>query len=378
MKRSGLYIHIPFCLRKCNYCDFISYDYNHELAEEFLLALFSEFKLLKERYDSPQLDTVYFGGGTPTCLSGEELARILEEVANTFSIAEGAEITCEMNPATGLKEDLEVMKEAGFNRLSIGVQAFDDETLNYLGRVHNLEQILETYRLARQVGFDNINLDLIFAIPGQTKEGWRKSLKEVLRLNPEHLSLYNLKIEEDTPFYRMLEADELEPADEDIEYWMYKEAIDMLEEAGFEHYEISNFARPGHRSRHNMGYWQYKPYLAAGPAAHGFDGKRRYYNLSHLEDYRDHLAKGRLPWVEELELSQQEQMEEYLFMGLRVVDGIDITDFEKRFGKSIYQIYGDRIKKLINRQLLQLNDNRLSLTPEGFFLGNEVFAEFLL
>ena len=378
MKRSGLYIHIPFCLRKCNYCDFISYDYNHELAEEFLLALFSEFKLLKERYDSPQLDTVYFGGGTPTCLSGEELARILEEVANTFSIAEGAEITCEMNPATGLKEDLEVMKEAGFNRLSIGVQAFDDETLNYLGRIHNLEQVLETYRLARQVGFDNINLDLIFAIPGQTKEDWRKSLKEVLRLNPEHLSLYNLKIEEDTPFYRMLEADELEPADEDIEYWMYKEAIDMLEEAGFEHYEISNFARPGHRSRHNMGYWQYKPYLAAGPAAHGFDGKRRYYNLSHLEDYRDHLAKGRLPWVEELELSQQEQMEEYLFMGLRVVDGIDITDFEKRFGKSIYQIYGDRIKKLINRQLLQLNDNRLSLTPEGFFLGNEVFAEFLL
>ena len=290
MKRSGLYIHIPFCLRKCNYCDFISYDYNHELAEEFLLALFSEFKLLKERYDSPQLDTVYFGGGTPTCLSGEELARILEEVANTFSIAEGAEITCEMNPATGLKEDLEVMKEAGFNRLSIGVQAFDDETLNYLGRIHNLEQVLETYRLARQVGFDNINLDLIFAIPGQTKEDWRKSLKEVLRLNPEHLSLYNLKIEEDTPFYRMLEADELEPADEDIEYWMYKEAIDMLEEAGFEHYEISNFARPGHRSRHNMGYWQYKPYLAAGPAAHDFDGKRRYYNLSDLEDYQDHLA----------------------------------------------------------------------------------------
>ncbi|AZR73177.1 hypothetical protein BBF96_07130 [Anoxybacter fermentans] len=378
MESCGLYIHIPFCLRKCNYCDFISFEYKKELAEEFLLALFSELSLLSQEYDQTILETIYLGGGTPTCLSGEELARIIEGVKEHFPVKEGAEITCEMNPATGVEKDLKIMREAGINRISIGVQAFDDRILQYLGRVHNLSEALKTYYTVREVGFDNINLDLIFAIPGQTRKDWQDSLEIALKLNPEHLSLYNLKIEENTPFYYDYLNGKLKPVDEDTEYWMYQDAINTLKNAGFEHYEISNFARPGYASRHNLGYWHYKPYLGVGPGAHGFFGSLRYQNTDDLEEYISCLTRNKLPRQEELHLTCKDQMEEFVIMGLRVLEGVSLDEFRKRFGESLLEIYGTQIKKLIKLGLLNLKGNYLALTEKGLFLGNEVFAEFLL
>lgn len=265
MERCGLYIHIPFCLRKCNYCDFVSFSYQKELADQYLLALFSELKLLSQKYDHPSLDTIYLGGGTPTVLSGEELARIMSVVRDCFKVDPNeVEITSELNPATGVKEELYLMREAGINRLSIGVQSFNDSILKYLGRIHNVKQVLDTYQTSREVGFNNINLDLIFAIPGQTRKDWQESLKTALELQSEHLSLYNLKIEEGTPFYQDYLQGKLKPVDEDLDLWMYEEAITTLNNAGLPQYEISNFARPGFESRHNLCYWHYQPYLAAG------------------------------------------------------------------------------------------------------------------
>ncbi len=378
MKSCGLYIHIPFCLRKCNYCDFVSFTYKAELADDFLLALFSEIELLAEEYDHPILETIYLGGGTPTCLAGKVLVEILHQVAQYFPIRQGAEITCELNPATGYQTDLEMMFNGGINRLSMGVQSFIPETLEFLGRIHSVEQVYETYHAAREVGFANINLDLIFAIPRQSREDWRYSLKLALELKPEHLSLYNLKIEEGTPLYNQYVAGRLDPVDDETDLWMYQQAIRSLQMSGYEHYEISNFARPGYASKHNLGYWHYQPFLALGPGAHGFDGSKRYENASNLGQYINLLERGYLPWKGILDLARKDLLEEYMFMGLRLLRGIDLEDFEYRFGSSLMEIYSSQVQKLLDLGLIALQDGRILLTEQGLYLGNEVFVEFLL
>ncbi len=379
MERCGLYIHIPFCLRKCNYCDFVSFSYQKELADQYLLALFSELKLLSQKYDHPSLDTIYLGGGTPTVLSGEELARIMSVVRDCFKVDPNeVEITSELNPATGVKEELYLMREAGINRLSIGVQSFNDSILKYLGRIHNVKQVLDTYQTSREVGFNNINLDLIFAIPGQTRKDWQESLKTALELQSEHLSLYNLKIEEGTPFYQDYLQGKLKPVDEDLDLWMYEEAITTLNNAGLPQYEISNFARPGFESRHNLCYWHYQPYLAAGPGAHGFDGNLRYVNTDDLKSYIQILKENKLPWQEEICLSPKDLMEEFMIMGLRLKEGISVAEFTKRFGRSVFDIYDEQINKLTTLGLLEYKGESIFLTSKGVPLGNEVFSEFLL
>ncbi len=379
MECCGLYIHVPFCLQKCNYCDFISFPYQKELADQYLLALFSEITLISQKYNHPQLETIYLGGGTPTCFSGEELAQIINAVRESFSVNfDEVEITCELNPATGVEKNLSLMKEAGINRLSIGVQSFDDSVLQYLGRIHNVNQVLNTYHKAREIGFKNINLDLIFAIPDQTLKGWKETLKTAIELKPDHLSLYNLKIEEDTPFYQDYLTGKLKPIDEELDFMMYEEAIKVLNTAGLSQYEISNFARPGFESRHNQRYWHYLPYLAVGPGAHGFDGTLRYANTGDLQSYIQTLQEKCLPWQEEIHLSQKDLMEEFMIMGLRLNRGIRLAEFVKRFGVTIFDIYDTQIKKLTMFGLIECTDDFLALTSKGVPLGNEVFTEFLL
>lgn len=379
MKDCGLYIHVPFCLQKCNYCDFVSYTYQNELAESYLLALFHEITLLSQKYNHPSLKTVYLGGGTPTCLTGRELARLLTVVKENFSVnVRDAEITCELNPATVSEQDLWLMREAGFNRLSMGVQTFDPNLLRYLGRTHDVKDVIETYQKVRKVGFDNISLDLIFAIPGQTKEIWEDSLHQALALQPEHLSLYNLKIEEGTPFHQEYLEGKLIPVNEDLDLWMYEKGITTLNRAGLHQYEISNFAQSGCESRHNLRYWRYQPYLAIGPGAHGFDGSLRYANHRSLKEYIGLLKQKKLPIEEVLHLTQQDRMEEFVFMGLRLLKGISLKEFEQRFGQPLLTIYKQQVDKLQDLGFLELEGDHLALTKKGIPLGNEVFAEFLL
>ena len=377
MESCGLYVHVPFCLRKCNYCDFVSYPYEKELAGQYLLLLFQEMELLASQYNYPPLETIYLGGGTPTCLGGQELGEILRGIREHFPVESDAEITSEMNPATARFDELRAMRTAGFNRLSIGVQAFQPELLSYLGRVHSLAAVGETVQMAREVGFYNLNLDLIYAIPGQRMEDWRESLEAALALEPEHLSLYSLKIEEGTPFFREYDAGRLEPVDDETDYRMYLEAIQILAEAGYRHYEISNFARPGYESRHNLRYWHFEPYLALGPAAHGFDGHRRYENLAALHDYQAALMNAQLPWAEVLPLTKEDLEEEFMFMGLRLMEGVSLEEFARRFGQPLGAVYGAQIEKLQRLGLLECTGERLRLTGAGIPLGNQVFLEFL-
>lgn len=378
MKSCGLYIHIPFCLQKCNYCDFISYPYSKELVEDYLLALSAETQLLAEKFCQPLVETIYLGGGTPTCLSGQALAQIIDDIYANFPIAKDVEISCEVNPGTSSKLDLSLLKKAGVNRLSIGVQSFNDEKLSYLGRIHDRQQIYTTYATAREVGFNNLNLDLIFAIPDQTVSDWQDSLEAALSLKPEHLSLYNLKLEEGTPFYEDYLQGRLQPVREELDLLMYKKAISTLKRSGYEHYEISNFARPGFIARHNLRYWHYRPFLALGPGAHGFAGNLRYANTVNLEKYQSLIKSRALPWEEILYLTQKDLMTEFLMMGLRVLEGISLLEFRKRFDLSLMAVYKTQVEKLLDLGLVKLADERLALTERGIFLGNEVFAEFLL
>lgn len=379
MENCGLYIHVPFCVRKCNYCDFLSMPFSEELAQNYRLALFSEMELLSKKYNHPALQTIYLGGGTPTCLKGEALAEIITHVRACFPIqGPAAEITCEVNPATVDESDLLAMREGGINRLSIGVQAFQDRLLRDLGRIHDVNAVLQTVRQARIAGFSNINLDLIFAIPGQSADDWRDSLDAALALEPEHLSLYNLKIEEGTPFYRDYEEGRLIPVDEEVDLWMYEEAIRRLKLAGLAQYEISNFARPRRMSKHNLRYWHYQPYLAAGPGAHGFDGVQRYANTGDLREYLVKIRQGELPCSEVFDLSVQDQMEEFMMMGLRLMEGVSLDEFARRFGTPLLQIYEPQVDKLIRLGLVELQAGRLRLTEAGIPLGNQAFLEFLL
>lgn len=377
MDSCGLYVHIPFCLKRCNYCDFVSYTYTQELVEGYLLALSAEMRLLSEKYHRPTVETIYLGGGTPTCLAGETLAEIIEQILVNFTLVKGGEISCEVNPGTFSETDLRILRLAGVNRLSIGAQSFNPDELRALGRIHQREQILTTYSAARAVGFRNLNLDLIFAIPGQRLIKWRDSLQAVLDLAPEHLSLYNLKLEEGTAFYRDYLEGRLQPVAEEIDLLMYKEAISTLKNSGYQHYEISNFARPGFISRHNLSYWHYKPFLALGPGAHGFDGRLRYANTVSLDRYQAEIKSRRLPWEQVLPLTPEDLMAEFLMMGLRVISGIDLLEFEQRFGQSLITVYGAQVKKLLDLGLVELTTEKLALTERGIFLGNEVFLEFL-
>jgi len=372
---AGLYVHIPFCLKKCCYCDFVSYPYDEEKARAYCAALVREIGL----YGAERLEvaSVFFGGGTPTCLPARNLAAVMEEINRFFNLSREIEVTVEANPGTVDPAGLRALRAAGANRLSLGVQAGQDRLLNALGRAHTAAEAVEAVQMARAAGFDNLNIDLIFGVPGQTMNDWRQTLKLVVDFEPEHLAAYNLQIEDGTPLKRAVAQGKVTPCPEDLELAMYREAMEFFAANGFIHYEISNFARPGRESIHNLGYWLNHPYLGVGAGSHSYLGGCRFANLTDLSSYIERLGKGELPVACREAILPATERAETVFLGLRLIQGLDLQAFYQRFGRPVEEIYRNEISRLTKMGLLEYRGRFLRLTPTGLPLANEVFKAFV-
>lgn len=375
MRLLELYIHIPFCVKKCAYCDFLSGPSDEKSRERYVELLCEEIQVCRGKVEKYQVSTVFFGGGTPSVLQGEQIKRIMETLRKVFVFETDAEISMEMNPGTVTSEKLVAYREAGINRLSIGLQSVQDEELKLLGRIHTYDEFLHSYELARKAGFENINIDLISAIPGQTVSSWAETLKTIVELEPEHISAYSLIIEEGTPFFEKYGegfGQEMLPS-EDEEREMYRQTKQILHEAGYERYEISNYAKEGRECRHNIGYWERAPYLGFGIGAASLFEETRSANPSNIEEYRTSFEKK----FQAEKLSVEEQIEEFMFLGLRMMKGISKQKFAEAFGKEIEEIYGKQIERLKKAELLEENDDRIYLTEKGIDISNSVFVEFM-
>ena len=368
-----IYIHIPFCIRKCDYCDFLSGPSGSKEQADYVQALLREIQAVEEG-EGRSVSSIFIGGGTPSVLDERLLGDILKEIRNRFKMEEDAEITIEVNPGTANIGKLQAYREMGINRLSIGLQSPQDRELKILGRIHNYEQFLETYQEARTVGFDNINIDLMSAIPDQTYEGWVKNLRTVAELEPEHISAYSLIVEEGTPFA----ARKLNLPDEDTEYNMYEATAQILKEYGFEQYEISNYARKGRECRHNVGYWTRQDYLGFGLGASSLYGKERFANTADMKKYLENSRNPEKIREKEPSLIREDEMAEFMFLGLRMTKGISKADFQRCFGCTIESVYGEVLEKYESMELLLEKDGRIFLSREGIHVSNSIMAEFLL
>lgn len=387
-KITGIYIHIPFCVCKCAYCDFLSAPAMDSVKESYIEALIEEIKLTAEtfaKYDKKYtVNTIFIGGGTPTSINLELIKKVLDFVYCKFNIAPQAEITIECNPGTLTKENAGLYRSAGINRISFGLQSADNKELKLLGRIHTLEQFSESFDIARDAGFRNINIDIMSALPGQTYEGFKETVEKVIEFNPEHISAYSLILEEGTRLYEHIREYPALP-DEDTERKMYSYACERLDSAGYHQYEISNFAKNSFECRHNLSYWERKNYLGFGIGAASLFEECRYTNISDINKYisllsesRDKAAKLKSVREESRKILKEEQMEEYMFLGLRKNNGISVTDFFNTFNRSIEEIYGSVIDKNIGYGLLQMHGDRLFLTRRGIDVSNVVMADFLL
>ena len=368
-----IYIHIPFCIRKCDYCDFLSGPSGPEEQADYVQALLREIQAVEEG-EGRSVSSIFIGGGTPSVLDERLLGDILKEIRNRFKMEEDVEITIEVNPGTANIGKLQAYREMGINRLSIGLQSPQDRELKILGRIHNYEQFLETYQEARTVGFDNINIDLMSAIPDQTYEGWVKNLRTVAELEPEHISAYSLIVEEGTLFA----ARKLNLPDEDTEYNMYETTAQILKEYGFEQYEISNYARKGRKCRHNVGYWTRQDYLGFGLGASSLYGKERFANTADMKKYLENSKNPEKIREKEPSLTREDEMAEFMFLGLRMTKGISKADFQRCFGCTIESVYGEVLEKYESMELLLEKDGRIFLSREGIHVSNSIMAEFLL
>ena len=368
-----IYIHIPFCIRKCDYCDFLSGPSGPKEQADYVQALLREIQAVEEG-EGRSVSSIFIGGGTPSVLDERLLGDILREIRNRFKMEEDAEITIEVNPGTANIGKLQAYREMGINRLSIGLQSPQDRELKILGRIHNYEQFLETYQEARTVGFDNINIDLMSAIPDQTYEGWVKNLRTAAELEPEHISAYSLIVEEGTPFA----VRKLNLPDEDTEYNMYEATAQILKEYGFEQYEISNYARKGRKCRHNVGYWTRQDYLGFGLGASSLYGKERFANTADMKKYLENSRNPEKIREKEPSLTREDEMAEFMFLGLRMTKGISKADFQRCFGCTIESVYGEVLEKYESMGLLLEQDGRIFLSREGIHVSNSIMAEFLL
>lgn len=376
-KDLGLYIHIPFCIKKCAYCDFLSWSGDKDQKEEYVRDLEQEIRSYKTFAADYQVSTVYFGGGTPSILETGQIERIMGALRQTFRIEKKAEITLEMNPGTARKEKLKVYRQLGINRLSIGIQSVKNENLKLLGRIHTYEDFLESYHMAREAGFDNISGDLISSLPGQTLEEWKEELEILIRTPLEHLSVYQLIIEEGTEFYeRYGEHEELLP-DEETSREIYLWTGEYLENQGFRQYEISNYARAGKESRHNLRYWERKDYLGLGLGAASMIRNMRMSNTRDWEKYRTGCRDPRKIREEVEFLEELRQIEEFMFLGLRKTRGVSRKEFRRTFGKDLDLIYEKTLKKCLENGMLQESGDRIFLSEEGILLSNQIFADFL-
>ncbi len=390
-KPMQLYIHIPFCVKKCAYCDFLSFAADEKTQTAYVHALKKELDFYGNKYSDRYVSTIFIGGGTPSWLDADAMAAIMECVYSNYEVASGAEITIECNPGTVSDEKFAVYKSAGINRLSIGLQSANNEELKTLGRIHTYEQFLSTYEKARRHGFENINVDLMSALPGQTTEGFLSSLKKVIRLKPEHISAYSLIIEEGTPFYERYQKDvELREAGhqtiflpgEEEEYRTTKQTQAFLQAEGYHWYEISNFAKPGRECRHNIGYWKRADYLGVGLGAASLIDNVRYSNTDDLDNYIKEMTQGDMRGcgavASEEAVSRDAQMEEFMFLGLRMVDGFHRDEFAQAFGVAIEGVYDAQLKRLQQEELLMQKEGRIRLTEKGIDISNYALSQFLL
>lgn len=388
----ALYVHIPFCQAKCPYCDFNSYAGLEGLMTPYADALIAEMALWREATRDARVATVFFGGGTPSFLPLAETERIVAALRGSFRLAPAAEITVEANPGSADSARLDGLRRLGFNRLSLGVQSFRDDELRLLGRVHSVAEARQAYRAARRAGFENVNLDLIYGLPGQPLAAWQRTLTEAIALRPEHLSLYALTLEEGTPLAADVARGRLPAPDPDLAADMYLWAGEALAAAGYQHYEISNWALPGYRCRHNLVYWHNQPYLGLGAGAHSCLGGFRFAAIRDPRRYiREVTAAGakptanglsgflaRLPHLESVvQAAPARAMAETAILGLRLVEGMSLAAFRRRFGVGLLSAYGPAVAELTAAGLLERTNGRLRLTPKGCLLGNEVFVRFL-
>lgn len=407
MNRLSLYIHIPFCVKKCHYCDFISAPCKEETRQEYVETLCMEIVQRAKLYKDRIVDTIFFGGGTPSLLSAGQMGKIMDVIRQEFRVLPEAEISIEVNPGTVTKEKLEAYQKCGVNRLSIGLQSANNEELKVLGRIHTWEVFENTWKQVRDLGFSNVNIDLMSALPGQTLESYENTLRKVLTLKPEHISAYSLIIEEGTQFYEWFGEDSSQLPDEITDRRMYEMTRTLLEEHGYYRYEISNYALEGYECKHNIGYWKRKEYLGLGLGAASLISNVRSSNVSELEEYlnlgrkinyktldsvekkmlEQRIENGKnveneknINWLESIEeLSIKDQMEEFMFLGLRMMEGVSVQEFETQFGKPLKEVYGTQIAKLESQGLLQYREEtgRYALTLKGIDVSNQVFVEFI-
>ena len=372
----GIYVHIPFCRAKCSYCAFVSQVCDPSVQHSYVAALCREITAAGGDFSVPA-DTVFFGGGTPTLLPAVDLTRILQAIRETFSVVDDAEISLEANPGPVDVAALKALRQAGFNRLSLGVQSFDDQVLRGIGRIHRAAEAVQAVGMARSAGFENISMDLMFGLPRQSVDSWRETLTRAVSLEPDHISAYGLKLEEETPLAARVASGQVALPAEGDEEAMYDWLNEFLPQQGLARYEISNYARPGRECRHNLKYWRYRPYRGFGVAAHSFDGTARFANTEELSRYIARMAAGESAEEFRETLADPDRMAEYVFLALRTTAGLSAPDFEVRFQRSFADYYAVAIAELKKSGLLTNEKEQWRLTEKGLKLSNRAFVKFL-
>ena len=378
MEELGIYIHIPFCKQKCFYCDFCSFANKNEMQEKYVEAVINEIKNIthKEKYT---VTTIYFGGGTPSILNSEYIKNILQEIESSFKILDDAEITIEINPGTVNEEKLKKYKEYGINRLSIGLQSANDKILKNIGRIHDYKQFEETFFYARKCGFKNINVDLMIGLPTQSIEDVKQTLEKIIQKNPKHISVYSLIIEEGTIIEKLINENKLQLPDEETERIMYWTVVNELKENGYNQYEISNFSKKTYESKHNTNCWKQKQYIGLGTSAHSYLNKKRYSNTNNIEEYIKNIQENNISKNITIHEEQTEEstMNEYMLLGLRMIQGININDFKQKFKTDPTIKYKEILEKLQKENLIQITKTSIKLTKQGIDFGNIVWEEFI-
>ena len=375
MKKLGIYIHIPFCKRKCHYCDFISFSGKQELIEEYIYSLKKEIKNYKINKEDYLIETIYFGGGTPSYLESKYILDILQKLKQKFKISENVEITIEINPGTVDEQKLKDYYKAGINRISFGLQSTKSELLKLVGRIHSYSSFLDAYNSARKIGFKNINVDLMIGLPVQTLEDVQKDLEKIIELKPEHISVYSLILEEGTVIEQKINNKELYLPSEELERKMYWKVKEKLEKQGFIHYEISNFSKPQYKSKHNLSCWNQEEYIGFGLAAHSYINNKRYSNTENLEEYINNNPEDTRT-THEVQ-TREDKMKEYILLSLRKLEGVKISDFKNKFVDNPIYLYRESLSKLVMQELIEIDIDNIKLTNKGIDLANLVWEEFI-
>lgn len=372
---AGIYLHIPFCQKRCIYCDFFSTTCN-EKKPDYVHALCRELEMRKDYLQGEAIETIYLGGGTPSQLSPQELEEIFTYIYKVYAIDEKAEITLEANPDDLTPEYLQALRQLPINRLSMGIQTFQEDTLKLLNRRHTAQQAINAFQLCREAGFQNISIDLMYGLPGETLETWKIDLKQAIALHPEHISAYHLIYEEGTALWKLREQHQVEEADEDLSLTLFSTLIHELKQAGYQHYEISNFCLPGLHSKHNSSYWTGKKYLGCGPSAHSFDGHSRQWNIASLEDYLTGIQQGKLTYeLEDLDLYTR--YNDFVITRIRTCWGMPLDQLREEFGEELYRYCLRMSKPHQAQRLLEVVDNTLRLTPQGIFISDGIMSDLL-